>query len=131
MSLGKAWLAPGPIKQMMNKGALGTFHKYTQPPEELAQYGLLELNKELISDDPILLSIRFAVFGIEKTLSDPVQKNAFIRSERKSRYLQSDALLKIYPSMLETYEAWFSNPTNFSDWWDEGSIYQRVSDILC
>ena len=129
-SLGDAWLTPGPARKILNSGILEKVFRYDRIPETFQIAKLLSLSKENISQDPILLALRLAAHGFEKTLSDPIVKRAFSLSERKSRFVQSEAMLKTYPKTIDEYEAHFSKPATFSEWWDGGSIYKHIKELL-
>lgn len=92
--------------------------------------GLLRLGTKEVDDDPGLMLVRFAAYAIEKTLSDPVRQEAFIHSERKSRYLQGEGLLKEYAKTMDTYDTFLAKPGHFTDWWAGGSLYSSIGDLL-
>lgn len=116
---------------MLKTGTLAYLHQFDVFPDYCKSNKLLSLAKDKMSDDPVLLALRFAAYGFEKTLSEPVVRNAFEHAERKSRYVESDALLREYPKTLDAYEEYLSQPANFTDWWDGESIYNRINDLLC
>ena len=129
-AVGGAWLEPAAGRQLLRSGALGHLFRSGEIPDHLPSGGITTLDEEVLSDDPSLLAVRFAAYGIEMTLSDPVRKDAFLFSERKSRYLQADNILKEYPATLDRYDKYLSQPDKFTSWWTGGSIYETIGTSL-
>jgi hypothetical protein len=95
-ALGDKWLKPGPITKVLNIGAIGEYHRFADFLNNLPKEGILDLGEELIREDPVLIAIRLAVQAIESTLKQPEFLSAFKSSERKSRYVESEQLVKAY-----------------------------------
>lgn len=121
------WLAPLSGKRLLQLGAIGHFNEFAQFPEQLGHEGLLALGPEMISTDPALIAIRLGVQAIEARLSQPEYRASFISSERKSRYVQSDQLLRAYAEMLEQYDQHLAKPGNIVGWWSGGSPIKAIS----
>jgi hypothetical protein len=59
---------------------------------------------------PRSLRLGLAVKGMEATLSKPEYTESFKSSERKSRYLQSEALLRQYCRSVDLYNKYLASP---------------------
>ena len=127
---GSAWMAPGPARQLLGKGTMLKWFEYGEPPAHLPKGGLLTLDAKAVEGDPGLILIRFAAYAIERTLSDPIRQDAFIHSERKSRYMQGEGLLKEYPKTMDRYDTFLAQPDQFTTWWAGGSVYSAIGDLL-
>ena len=76
-----------------------------------------------------MIAVRLAVEAIESTLGQPEFESSFQSSERKSRYLQSDQLLRAYVKKFVQYEEWFARKGNFKDWWNGGSPLKALKTL--
>lgn len=129
-ALGLQWLAAGTAKKALRLGGLGVFHETGRLPDEIPQGGILDLTATQLLQDPSLLSIRLAVKGVEATLAKPEYGESFRSSERKSRYLQSETVLKQYRRSVDLYNKYFDTPGNFEDWWQGGSPFDAIRKAL-
>lgn len=75
------------------------------------------------------LGIRLAVQAIDATLRQPEYQASFLSSERKSRYVQSDQLLRAYAEKVDQYDKYFTEPGNFTKWWSGGSPIKALRDF--
>jgi hypothetical protein len=129
-ALREQFLAAGPVKRALNIGIVGEYHSTGRVPDSLTQGGVLELSSDELQADPALLAIRLAVRGVEATLAKPEYSDSFKSSERKSRYLQSEALLKQYCRSVDGYNKYFDSPGHFEEWWQGGSVYKAIGKTL-
>lgn len=127
-ALEQHWLAPAPGRRLLSLGAIGQYQQYAEFPEGLARESLLNLTANQVKEDPALIAIRLAVQAVDSTLCRPEYQSSFLSSERKSRYLQADQLLRAYAEMLNQYETFFATPGNFLNWWSGGSPIKTIRD---
>jgi hypothetical protein len=129
-ALGEKWLSPGPAKRALELGTIGEFHRFADFPPDLLPESILELQEDLIRKDPALIAIRLAVQAIDSTLRQPEFTSSFLASERKSRYLESEALVRAYAEKVDLYDKYFSSPENFTKWWKSGSPILAMRKLL-
>jgi hypothetical protein len=128
-ALGEDWLAPAPGKRLLTSGLIGHFHTAAQFPETPAPEAVLDLSASDVKADPALIAIRLAVQAIESTLKQPEFESSFLASERKSRYLQADQLLRAYAEKVDQYDRYFARDGNFGPWWDGGSPISAIAAL--
>jgi hypothetical protein len=124
------WLSPAPATRALTIGAIGEIQEFAEVPPKLKREGVLNLTEDVISGDPALIAVRLAVQSVDATLRKPEFLSSFRSSERKSRYLQSDQILRAYPEMVDQYDEYLSQSGTFTDWWKGGSPYQAVRSVL-
>ena len=109
---------------------VGHYHRFGQIPASLQAGGLLELTEEDIAEDPTLLAIRLSARGVQAALAKPEYEESFKSSERKSRYLQTELLLREYARMVDSYNRYFSVPGQFEPWWKDGEPFEAMRGML-
>lgn len=124
------WLSPVPAKRALETGAIGEFHQFAEFPSDFKQESILELREEDIRSDPALIAIRLAVQAIDATLKQPEYLSSLKSSERKSRYLESDQIVKAYAEKIDEYDQYLSSPENFMKWWNGASPILAVRKLL-
>jgi hypothetical protein len=129
-ALGSSWLSPQALIKLMQSGAIGHFHEVAEFSENVSKEGVLSLDKDQIKNDPALIAIRMAVEAIDATLRKPEYRSSFLSSERKSRYVESDQLVKAYIEMVDEYDKYLSGPNTFLDWWREGSPTNSIRQLV-
>jgi hypothetical protein len=129
-ALGSKWLSPQPVSTLLSNGIIGTFHQFAEFPDDIPKEGVLSLKPDTIDDDPSLIAIRLAVEAIDATLRKPEYLSSFLSSERKSRYVESDQLVKAYIEMVDQYDRYLAGPGAFTDWWQRGSPTRTVRELL-
>jgi hypothetical protein len=128
-ALEQKWLSAACGQKALSSGVIDTFNDQAGFPDYLTEESILSIEEQKIKDDPALISVRLAVQGIEATLKQPEILSSFRSSERKSRYLQSDQLLREYVEKVEEYDAYFASG-NLQKWWKGGSPYQAIARLL-
>lgn len=127
-ALEKHWLAPAPGRLLLTLGAIGQYQQYAEFPEGLERETLLNLTADQVKEDPALIAIRLAVQAIDATLHQPEYQSSFLSSERKSRYVQADQLLRAYAEKLDLYDTYLTTPGNFTKWWNGGSPIKAIRE---
>ena len=128
-ALGSAWLAPKPGQRLLKLGVLAHYDQFAEFPDQLKRESLLDLTGDQVKNDPALVAIRLAVQAIDATLRQPEYESSFLSSERKSRYVQSEQLLRAYAEKVDQYDAYLTTPGNFTKWWTGGSPIKIVRDL--
>ncbi len=124
------WLSPGPLNKTLNIGAIKDCHIYADFQIGLQKESILDLGEDLIRNDPALIAIRLGVQAIEATLKQPEFLSSFKSSERKSRYVQSDQLVKAFSERIDEYDRYLENPEHFTRWWTGGSPIKEIRKML-
>jgi hypothetical protein len=129
-ALGDKWLSPGPAKRALETGVIGEFHRFGEFPSELQRESILDLEEEQIRTDPAFIAIRLGVQAIDATLKQPEFISSFKSSERKSRYVQSEQLLRAYAEKVDEYNKYLSGAENFTKWWKGDSPINALRKML-
>ena|GEM_PF-6520168 len=88
------------------------------------------MGEEVIRTDPALIAIRLGVQAIDSTLKQPEFLPSFKSSERKSRYIESEQLLRAYVEKVDEYDQYLASPENFTKWWKGESPIKAVRKML-
>jgi hypothetical protein len=115
-SLEDQWLSPHPAERALRIGSVQHYNEAALVPENFAQEGILSLTYNDIAEDPALIAIRLAVQGIVASLGRPEFLESFMASERKSRYVESDQLVRAYVRSIVQYDQYIGEG-NLVDWW--------------
>jgi hypothetical protein len=129
-ALGENWLAPVPADRALHTGVVQTYNETAAIPEVLCQEGILSLDYSDIVGDPALIAIRLAVQGIVSGLARPEYKDSFVAAERKSRYVESEQLVRAYLRTINQYDNYIREG-NLVEWWrGNGSPTAEMSRLL-
>lgn len=130
LALKDRWLAPAPGLSALKRGSVGILCDQSEVPAALQPEGVSGLTHDDVERDPSLIAIRLAVQAIEATLQRPEILASFRGSERKSRYLESDSVIRAYAEMLVQYDDYLSKPGAFVGWWKGGSPIGQIRALL-
>jgi hypothetical protein len=115
-ALGDRWLSPAPAERALHSGVVKIYNETATVPDQLKEESLLSLGYPDIANDPALIAIRFVAQGIVASLARPEFLESFLASERKSRYVESEQLVRAYVRSVNQYDEYIGGG-GLVEWW--------------